>query len=115
MTPVTGVPGWFPASVSLKRVSSVIYPYVELFNLDHYRGPPRKTFQEALDVMDTVVELFMAWGEKTRRRTRWVSTQATDQIIPYCTRRSFVLMHESLVRLTNILTELSAGVVCCRR
>ena len=45
----------------------------------------------------------MTWGEKTRRRTR-----GTDQIIPYCIRCSFALMHESLVRLTNILTELSA-------
>ena len=108
MTLVTGVPGWFPASVPLKGVSSVIYPYVELFNQDHYRGPPRKTFQEAFGVVDTVVEFFMTWGEKTRRRTRWVSTQGTDQIIPYCTRHLFVLMHESLVRLTNILTEISA-------
>ena len=61
----------------LKRLSSVIYPYAELFNLDHYRGPPRKTFQEALDVVDTVVEFFTTWGEKTRRRTGWVSTQGT--------------------------------------
>ena len=50
----------------------------------------------------------MTWGEKTRRRTGRVSIQGTDRIIPYCTRRSFVLMHESLVRLTNTLTELSA-------
>ena len=96
------------SAVPLKRLSSVIYPYAELFNLDYYRGPTRKTFQEALDVVDTVVEFFMTWAEKTRRRTGRVSTQGTDQIIPYCTRRSFVLMHESLVRLTNILTELSA-------
>ena len=50
----------------------------------------------------------MTWGEKTGRRTGRVSTQGTDRIIPYCTRRSFVLMHEGLVRLTNTLTELSA-------
>ena len=96
------------SAVLLKRLSSVIYPYAELFNLDQNRGPPRNTFQEALEVVDTVVEFFMTWAEKTRRRTGRVSTQGTDQIIPYCARRSFVLMHESLVRLTNILTELSA-------
>ena len=98
------------SAVPLKRLSSVIYPYAGLFNLDHHRGPPRKTFQETLDVVYTVVEFFMTWGEKTRRRAGRVSTQGTNQIIiiPCFTRRSFVLMHESLVRLTNILTELSA-------
>ena len=62
------------SAVPLKRLSSVVYSYAELFNLDYYRGPPRKTFQEALDVIDTVVEFFMTWRDKTRRRTGRVST-----------------------------------------
>ena len=37
-----------------------------------------------------------------------VSTQGPDQIIPYYTRRSFVLMQESLLRLENKLRELGA-------
>ena len=50
----------------------------------------------------------MTWGEQTGQRTGRVSTQGPDQIIPYCTRRSFMLMHESLVRQENMLTELGA-------
>ncbi len=63
---------------------------------------------QALTVVQKLVEIFMTWGEQTRQRTGHVSTQGPDQIIPYCTRRSFMLMHESLVRLENILTELGA-------
>ena len=50
----------------------------------------------------------MTWGEQTGQRTGRVSSQGPDQIIPYCTRRSFMLMHESLVRQENMLTELGA-------
>ena len=48
----------------------------------------------------------MTWGEQTRQRTGRISAQGPDQIIPYCTRRSFMLMHESLVRLESMMTEL---------
>ena len=34
----------------------------------------------------------MTWEEQTRQRTGRVSTQGPDQIILYCTRRSFMLM-----------------------
>ena len=92
----------------LRKLSAAVFPYAQLFDLDHYRGEPRKTFDEALSVVDKLVEFFMNWGEQTRQRTGRVSTQGPDQIIPYCTRRSFILMHESLVRLKNIFTELGA-------
>ena len=48
----------------------------------------------------------MTWGEQTRQRTGRTSAQGPDQIIPYCTRRLFMLMHESLARLGNTMTEL---------
>ena len=42
-------------------------------------------------------------GFGLRPGSTWI--ESPDQIIPYCTRRSFVLMHESLARLENMLTE----------
>ena len=92
----------------LRKLSSIVFPYAQLIHLDHYRGEPRKTFHQALTVVEKLVEFFMTWGEQTRQRTGRVSTQGPDQIIPYCSRRSFMLMHESLVRLENTLTELGA-------
>ena len=80
-----------PSIRCVQRLTSVIYPYAELSNLDHYRGPPRKTFEQSLTVVDDFVKFFMAWGERTRQRT----TQGTDHIISYGTRRSFNIMHES--------------------
>ena len=92
----------------LRKLLSIVFPYAQLFDLDHYRGQPRKTFVEPLTVVGKLVEFFVTWGEQTRQRTGRVSTQGPDQIISYCTRRSFMLMHESLVRLENMLTELGA-------
>ena len=92
----------------LRKLSSFAFPYAQLFDLDHFRGRPRITFDQALTVVEKLVELFMTRGEQTRQRNGRISTQGPDQIIPYCTRRSFMLMHESLVRLENMLTELGA-------
>ena len=55
---------------------------------------------------DNVVVFLLTWGEETRERTGRTATQGTDQIIPHCTRRSFQLIHSSLVKLKNLLTEL---------
>ena len=69
----------------------------------------KKTFDQALTVVEKLVEpVFHDVGEQTGQRTGRVSTQGPDQIIPYRTRRSFMLMHESLVRQENMLTELGA-------
>ena len=46
---------------------------------------------------------------QTKERTGRVSTQGPDQIIPYCTRKSFLMMHETLVKLDNLLNELGAS------
>jgi len=95
----------------LRMLSSIVFPYAQLFDLDHYRGEPRKTFDQALTVVEKLVKIFMTWAEQTRQRTGRVSTQGPDQIIPYCTRRSYMLMHESLVCLENMLTELHVYVL----
>ena len=89
-------------------LSSIVFPYAQLFDLDHYRGEPRKTFDQASTVVEKLVKIFMTWAEQTRQRTGRVSTQGPDQVIPYCTCRSYMLMHESLVCLENMLTELCA-------
>lgn len=83
--------------------------YARLFNLDHYRGIPRKSFTESFAIVDKLVEFLIAWGMQTKERTGRVSTQGPDQIIPYCTRKSFLMMHETLVSLENLLNELGAS------
>ena len=57
---------------------------------------------EGMSIIDNVVAFLLTWGEETGR----TATQGTDQIIPHCTRRSFQLIHSSLVKLKNLLTEL---------
>ena len=89
-----------------KKLSDVFYKYAELFNLDHYRGPPRFSFDQGISIIDNVVAFLLTWGEETRERTGRTATQGPDQIIPHCTRRSFQLIHSSLVKLKNLLTEL---------
>lgn len=42
----------------LRKLSSVVFPYAQLFDVDHYRGEPRKTFDQALAVVDNLVEFF---------------------------------------------------------
>ena len=59
-----------------------------------------------MSIIDNVVAFLLTWGEETRERTGHTTTQGTDQIIPHCTRRSFQLIHSSLVKLKNLLTEL---------
>ena len=52
--------------IPLKVLSSVVYPYAEFLNLDHYRGPPRETSEQSLRVTDDVVEfLSLGVGERT--------------------------------------------------
>ncbi|XP_078381382.1 uncharacterized protein LOC144664135 [Oculina patagonica] len=76
-----------------KKLSDVFYKYAELFNLDHYRGPPRFSFDQGISIIDNVVAFLLTWGEETRERTGRTATQGPDQIIPHCTRRSFQLIH----------------------
>ncbi|XP_028514449.1 uncharacterized protein LOC114574924 [Exaiptasia diaphana] len=64
-----------------KELSAVIYPYGQLFNLDHYRGVPRKNFTESFQIVDKLVEFLLTWGMQTQERTGRVSTQGPDQII----------------------------------
>ena len=45
-----------------RKLSSVVFPYAQLFDLDHYRGKPRKTFHEALTVVEKLVEFFYDVG-----------------------------------------------------
>ena len=45
-----------------RKLSFVVFSYAQLFDLDHYRGKPRKTFQEALTV-EKLVEFFLWRGE----------------------------------------------------
>ena len=89
-----------------KKFSETFYQYAELFNLDHYRGLPRFSFDQGMSITDNVVAVFLTWGEETRERTGRTATQGTDQIIPHFTKRSFQLIHSSLVKLKNLLTEL---------
>ena len=51
----------------------------------------------------------ITWGMQSKERTGRVLTQGPDQIIPYCTRKSFLMMHETLVKLENVLNELGAS------
>ena len=46
---------------------------------------------------------------QTKERTGRVSTQGPDQIIPYCTRKSFLMMNKTLVKLENLLNEPGAS------
>ena len=92
----------------LRKLSSFVYPYAKVFEIDHYRGAPRFSFSEAMSVIDKLVEFFMNWGEQTRQRTSRTGTQGPDQVLPYVTRRSFEMMHSSLTRLENLLSELGA-------
>ena len=92
-----------------KELSAVIYPHAQLFNLDHYRGIPRKSFTESFAIVDKLVEFLITWGMQTKERTGRVSTRGPDHIIPYCTRNSFLMMHETLVKPENLSNELGAS------
>ena len=94
---------------AFKELSAVINPYAQLFNLDHYRGIPRKSFTESFAIVDKFVEFLITWGMQTKERTGRVSTQGPDQIIPYCTRKSFLMMHKTLVKFEHLLNELGAS------
>ena len=50
----------------LKDLSAVLYPYAEIFNLDHYRDTPRYTFSQALSTIDQLLEFFFNWGMQTK-------------------------------------------------
>ena len=98
-----------------KKLSEIFYQYVELFNLDHYRGPPRFSFNKGMSIIDNVVTFLLTWVEETRERTGRTATQGTHQIIPHCTRRSFQLIHSGLVKLKkNFLTELGKKTLSTR-
>ena len=71
---------------AFKKLSAVIYPYAQLFNLDHYQGIPRKSFTESFATVGKLVEFLITWGMQTKERTGRVSTQGPDQILPYCIR-----------------------------
>ena len=60
-------------------------------------------------MVDKLVEFLITWRMQTKERTGRVSTQGPDQIIPYCTSKSFLMMHETLVKLENLLNELGAS------
>ena len=97
-----------------KKLSEIFYQYAELFNLDHYCGPPRFSFNQGMSIIDNVVAFLLTWGEETRERTGRTATQGTDQIILHCTRRSFQLIHRGLVKLKNLLTELGKKTLSTR-
>ena len=105
----TGLSELFPTESNFKELSAVRYPYAQLFGLDHYRGIPRKSFTESFVIVDKLVEFLITWRMQTKERTGRVSTQGPDQIIPYCTSKSFLMMHETLVKLENLLNELGAS------
>lgn len=90
----------------LQRLSSVLYPYAQVFDVDHHRGTPRYSFEESMSIIDNLVHFFTTWGQSTQERTGRISTQGPDQVLPYVTRRSFHMMHESLNRLHNLFSEL---------
>ena len=97
-----------------KKLSEIFYQYAELFNLDHYRGPPRFSFNQGMSIIDSVVAFLLTWVEETRERTGRTATQGTDQIILHCTRRSFQLIHSGLLTLKNLLTELGKKTLSTR-
>ena len=94
-----------------RKLSSHLYPYAQVFDIDHYRGAARFSFLEAMSVIDRWVEFLMSWGHQTKERTDRTSTQGPDQVLPYATRRSFEMMHNSLTRLQNLVAELGAEVL----
>ena len=98
----------------LRKICSVFYEYAKLFRLDHKRvndGNPPRTFEEGMKVVDGVVDFLFKWEEENRMRTGRRSTQGPDQIIPYATRRSFVLMHKSLGCLVNLFEEIHVSSI----
>lgn len=98
----------------LRKICSVFYEYAKLFHLDHKRvndGNPPRSFEEGMKVVDGVVDFLFKWEEENRKRTGRRSTQGPDQIIPYATRRSFVLMHKSLGRLVNLFEEIHVSSI----
>ena len=97
-----------------KMLSEIFYQYAELFNLDHYRGPARFSFNQGMSIIDNVVAFLLTWGEETRERTGRTATQHTDQIILHCTRRSFQLIHSGLVKLKNLHRELGKKTLSTR-
>ena len=92
-----------------RELSAVFSSYSSIFHMDHNRRAPRLLYNEALSLVDKLVTFFTSWGEQTRQRTGRASTQGPDQIIPYYTRRSFMLVYERLVRLENLTAELHAS------
>ena len=94
------------SAAPLKRIGETFYPYCKLFNLDHYRGKARFSFIEGLNIIGTIVRFLLEWESCNFERTNRRATQGPDQIIPYSTRRSFVLIHESLISLHNLFVEL---------
>ena len=41
-----------------KKLSEIFYQYAELFNLDHYRGPPRFSFYQGMSIIDMLLPFF---------------------------------------------------------
>ncbi|KXJ15502.1 hypothetical protein AC249_AIPGENE25021 [Exaiptasia diaphana] len=48
------------SAIPLRNLSSIIYPYAELFNLDHYRGTPRKNYEQSLEIVERDFQFFLA-------------------------------------------------------
>ena len=89
-------------------LSSFVYPYAQVFDIEHFRGAARFSFREAMSILDKLVEFLMAWGEQTRQRTSRTSTQGPNYVLWNATRRSIEVMHGSLTRLENFLSEMGA-------
>ena len=66
-----------------KKLSEIFYQYVELFNLDHYRGPPRFSFNQGMSIIDNVVTFLLTWGEETRERIGLTATQGTQLFLNF--------------------------------
>ena len=80
-----------------KKLSEIFYQYVELFNLDQYRGPPRFSFNQGMSIIDNVVTFLLTWGEETRGRTGRKQLR-----VPNCFLISFVI----LVTMETVISHL---------
>ena len=73
----------------LIKLSSFVYPYAQVFDIDHYRGAARFSFREAMSLLDKLVEFLMMWDEHKPGRgpveqqlkvlTKCCHTQQEDQ------------------------------------
>lgn len=50
----------------LIKLSSFVYSYAQVFDIEHYKGATRFSCREAMSLLDKLVEFLMMWGEQTR-------------------------------------------------